>query len=72
MKKKRSIQKLSFHKERISTLNAVTGGADVTTTIVNGATKAASIVAGGCVDTCDCPNVTYNWMICVALRTEDC
>lgn len=72
MKKKRSIQKLSIHKETISTLNNVTGGAKTTTSIIDGFTIAVSIAAGSCVDTCACPNKTYNWMICAADMTEDC
>ncbi|MGH1384454.1 class I lanthipeptide [Kordia sp.] len=71
MKKKRSIQKLSFHKEKISTLNAATGGANVTTTIVNGVTKVASIAMGGtCFETCTVE--TLNRLICQANFTEDC
>ncbi len=74
MKKKRSIQKLSFHKEKISKLNEVTAGADVTTTMVRTAIKIASILVGGsCNNTCDCDHLgTLNWMICAADRTEDC
>ncbi|KAB8155373.1 hypothetical protein EZY14_005660 [Kordia sp. TARA_039_SRF] len=72
MKKKRSIEKLSFQKETISKLNEVTGGVKITTTIVTITPAVSEGLGGSCVDSCDCPNKTYNWMICVADYTEDC
>ncbi|WP_046757478.1 hypothetical protein [Kordia jejudonensis] len=74
MKKKRSIQKLRLHKDKISKLNEVKGGADITTTLVRTAVKIASILGGGsCNNTCDCDHLgTLNWMICAADFTDDC
>ena len=73
MKKKRSIQKLSFHKETISTLNEVVGG-HVTTTIATGTTIAVTkTVKPTCKANCTYdPGKTLNWMICAANDTEDC
>ena len=51
MKKKRSIQKLSFQKETISTLNAITAGANITTTIVVGTHIVRSAAVKTCLDT---------------------
>lgn len=53
MKKKRSIQKLSVHKETISNLNTITGG-DVTTSVIRGIKVIQSIVSAcfTCVSSC--------------------
>ncbi|WP_430412400.1 class I lanthipeptide [Kordia sp.] len=74
MKKKRSIQKLSFHKEKISTLNTVTGGAKITTTITIGVTIATEIVTNvaNCNSYVSECRETCNWMICVVNETDGC
>lgn len=73
MKKKRSIQKLSFHKEKISTLNNITAGAKTTTVLADGVKIVTLIVseAVNCYSDTSCGE-TCNWMICAADYTEDC